>query len=81
MPGYSAEVWFGLLAPAGTPPAIVAQLNKAVTEVLSQPDIQQRYRAIGADTPNVSPARFREMLAAEVNRWTVLVKETGMKAE
>jgi tripartite-type tricarboxylate transporter receptor subunit TctC len=81
VPGYSAEVWFGLLAPAGTPPAIVAQLHKAVTDVLAQPDIQQRYRAIGADTPNASPARFREMLAAEVQRWATLVKETGMKAE
>jgi tripartite-type tricarboxylate transporter receptor subunit TctC len=79
--GYAAEVWFGLLAPAGTPQAIIAQLHKAVTEVLAQPDIQQRYRAIGADTPGVSPARFREMLAAEVQRWTVLVKETGIKAE
>jgi tripartite-type tricarboxylate transporter receptor subunit TctC len=81
VPGYAAEVWFGLLAPAGTPAAIVAQLHKAISEALALPDIQQRYRAIGADIQNVSPARFREQLAAEVQRWTVLVKETGIKAE
>lgn len=81
VPGYSAEVWFGLLAPAGTPPAIVAQLSKAIGDVLAQPDLQQRYRAIGADTPNLSPGQFRDTLAAEVQRWATLVKETGMKAE
>jgi len=81
VPGYAAEVWFGLLAPAGTPPAIVAQLNRAVMDVIAQPEVQQRYLAIGAETSRVSPAQFRDALAAEVQRWTTLVRETGIKAE
>ena len=79
--GYEASGWIGILAPAGTPPAIVASLNADVNAVLRQPDVSAQFAASGADVAGGSPDRFAVFIAAEIAKWSKVVKATGIKAE
>ena len=81
LPGFAVEAWFGILAPAATPPALIARLNDAVAIVLTQPEMQERFRTLGANPAIMKPAQFGDMLAAEFGRWQTLVRETGLKME
>lgn len=81
LPGFAVEAWFGILAPAGTPPAAITRLNDAVATVLAQPEMQERFRTLGASAATMKPALFGDMLAAEFARWQALVRETGLKIE
>ena len=75
--GYEATAWNGLLAPAGTPAAIVEQLNKAVNELLARPDVAQRLAADGADPGTGSVADFDRFIRAELDKWASAVKSSG----
>ncbi|MGE0097389.1 MAG: Bug family tripartite tricarboxylate transporter substrate binding protein [Hydrogenophaga sp.] len=81
VPGYSAEVWFGLFAPAGTPPAHIAKLNDALAKVLAMPEIKEKYAGVGASATHSTPAAFNEITRAESARWSDLISKTGLKAE
>ncbi len=74
---FEAITWFGLLAPAGTPAAIVGQLNKAVNAALQQPDVAEKLRGEGGDVLGGSAAEFASLLKAEVPRWAKIVKDSG----
>lgn len=74
---FEAITWFGLLAPAGTPAAIVGQLNKAVNAALQQPDVAEKLRAEGGDVLGGSAPEFASLLKAEVPRWAKIVKDSG----
>jgi tripartite-type tricarboxylate transporter receptor subunit TctC len=74
VPGYEYGTWYGLLAPAGVPRAIIEQLNKATAAVLNRPEIQQRYLVQGlTPTPSTS-AHFAAYLRAETEKWTKVVR-------
>jgi tripartite-type tricarboxylate transporter receptor subunit TctC len=75
--GYEATAWNGLLAPAGTPKGIVDQLNKAVNEILEQPDVAQRLAADGADPGTGSVADFDKFIRVELEKWAGAVKSSG----
>jgi tripartite-type tricarboxylate transporter receptor subunit TctC len=77
VPGYEATAWNGLLAPAGTPKDIVEQLNKAVNELLAQPDVAQRLVADGADPGTGSVADFDKFIRVELDKWARVVKSSG----
>jgi len=81
VPGYSAEVWFGLFAPAGTPPEIVARINDAVANAVAQPSIKEKFAGVGALATSNSPAAFGQTVKAEQARWGELIRKTGIKAE
>ena len=80
VPGFAAEAWYGLVVRAGTPPAIVARLSEAITTVLSQPDIIEKYRAVQVVA---RPGRneFAEVLRREHALWTKVVKEKNIRLE
>jgi tripartite-type tricarboxylate transporter receptor subunit TctC len=80
-PGFSAIQWWGLCAPAKTPDAVVAKLNKALNDALALPDIQQRLGDLAVEPTQLSPQQFRDFLVTEVNKWTRLVKDTNLKIE
>ena len=74
---FDAVTWFGVLAPAGTPAAIVQQLNKAINQALAQPDVAEKLRSEGGEVLGGSAEQFSALLRAEVPRWAKIVKESG----
>ena len=82
LPGYEAVQWFGMLAPAGTPRAIVTRLHDAVAQALNDPGVKQRFVEDGADpSPSASPEQFRAYIRAETAKWSKVVKNAGIAAD
>ena len=81
VPGYEAVVWYGIVAPKGTPPEIVATLNKAVNEVLADPKLNARLAELGGEPMPMTPAQFGKLIADETEKWAKVVKFSGAKAE
>ncbi len=80
VPGFEIYEWNALYAPAGTAPAIIAQLNAATNTVLAMPDVRQRFFQLGAEATAMSPADVGSYLRGEMAKWAKTVKETGIKA-
>ena len=78
---YRAEVWFGLLAPAGTPRAVVAKLNEAIVKVLQMPEMKARFELSGAAPAPSTPEQFAARIADENASWSKVVREAGIKIE
>ncbi len=76
-----ADNWYGLLAPAHTPPAVVAKLNDAVGKALADPDVRKKLVDSGAVPSPTTPADFGKLLASEIDRWGKVVRERGIKEE
>lgn len=73
--------WFGLVAPAGTPPEIVKMLNAAFVKALSDPAAIEKIRVLGAEPAPTSPEAFAKFIRSESEKWRRLIAETGIKAE
>jgi tripartite-type tricarboxylate transporter receptor subunit TctC len=80
VPGYEANNWWGMLAPAGTPPAIVEKLNKAVSTALDAPELQKQFEAQGATVVKMSPAEFGAYVESETVKWGEVVKQGHITA-
>ena len=81
VPGYEANNWNGIVAPSGTPGAIVNLLQKAVADVLKEPVIAERMAKSALEPIGDTPAEFARYLRAEAQKWGKLVKSAGIKAE
>jgi tripartite-type tricarboxylate transporter receptor subunit TctC len=81
VPGYETVNWFGLVAPAGTPPAIVERLHKEISAVQDLPAVKKQFDSDGATVMRMSPAEFGAYMAADMNKWQRVVKEAGIKAQ
>ena len=81
VPGYEAENWFGLFAPARTPQRIVARLNDAVVKVVRSPEIQAQFAALGADAVGNSPGEFAAFVRRDMERYARVVKLSGAKLD
>ena len=79
--GYEAYVWMGLLAPKGTPAALVEQINKDVTAVLESPDVRAHFANAGMETVGSTPAEFGAFFRNERERWAKTIRETGAKPD
>jgi tripartite-type tricarboxylate transporter receptor subunit TctC len=75
--GFEAVTWFGILAPAGTPAPIVAQLNKAINQALQHAEVADKLRSEGGDILGGSADQFGQLLRTEVPRWGKIVKDSG----
>jgi tripartite-type tricarboxylate transporter receptor subunit TctC len=80
-PDTTADNWYGLLAPAKTPPAVVAKLNDAVVAVLNLPDVREKLLQSGAVPSPTSSAEFGKILEEEHARWGKVIKEKNIKAD
>ncbi len=80
-PGFDVQSWFALVAPAGTPKAIIEKLNAALNKALVAPDVRQRLQELGATPDPGTPEKMRDFATAEVKRWREVVKASGAKAE
>ncbi|HSV81839.1 MAG TPA: tripartite tricarboxylate transporter substrate binding protein [Ramlibacter sp.] len=81
VPGYAVTGWWGLLAPAGTPPAIVARLNRELVKVLNTPDVRDKLRTDGIEGGGGTPEEFDAFIKRELVKWGKAVKESGAKVE
>lgn len=79
--GSGYDYWAGMLAPAGTPPAVVDKLNKAVVEVLAMPEVKERLAKIGGDPAPTNPKQFDDLVARELTENAELVKAAGIKGQ
>ena len=75
--GYDATLWLDLVAPAGTPPAIVQRLYSETAKALQDPDLQRSFRAAGVDAKSLTPAELAAFLRAEYEKWGKVVRDTG----
>ena len=81
VPGYELSVWFGVLAPAGTPRDIIGRLNAEIVKVLNSADVKDRFGKQGVEVRTSTPEQFGEFLRAEVARWAKVVKDADIKAD
>ena len=79
--GYVFDPWFGLLAPAKTPRAIVAKLSSEVARIVELPDVKERLRGLGADPAPTAPEEFDAYIKSEVAKFQKIVKDAGIKPE
>jgi tripartite-type tricarboxylate transporter receptor subunit TctC len=76
--GYEASVFYGVAAPHGTPPEIIAILNKALNETLTDPKIKARIADFGGVPMPMTPAEFGKLVADETTKWEKVVEKTGL---
>jgi tripartite-type tricarboxylate transporter receptor subunit TctC len=81
VPGYEVTVWFGLVAPAGTPREVIQKLNAEVTKILAMPDVRERFLAQGVDPVGSTPEQFADHIRAQMAKWAKVVHDAGVKAE
>lgn len=79
--GFDATSWFGLLAPAGTPPDVVNRLQQEVAKALGTPAIKERLLAQGAIPSGNTPQEFARFIDSEIRKWAVVVKASGAKVD
>jgi tripartite-type tricarboxylate transporter receptor subunit TctC len=81
VPGFDISNWFGLLAPAGTPPDVLDRLNAEVVKALAQPAVKARLAEQGAETVGDSREHFGAFIRAEAAKYAKLIKVSGARAE
>jgi tripartite-type tricarboxylate transporter receptor subunit TctC len=79
-PGFEATAWFGLMAPARTPPAVIVRLQRETARALTLPEIRARLGDLGMEVVANSPMEFLSLIRSETQQWAKLIKEAGIKA-
>jgi tripartite-type tricarboxylate transporter receptor subunit TctC len=77
-PGFEAISWFAILAPVGTPAAIVGKVHQDALKVLAQPDIQARLSQLGVETAGNSPAELAATIKSDIEKWAKVIKDAGI---
>jgi tripartite-type tricarboxylate transporter receptor subunit TctC len=81
VPGYEATIWLGLMAPKGTPQAVVDKLNAGVRQIIARPDVKAAWAKQGAVPMSMSPAEFKTYLEGDIKKWAGVVKVSGAKIQ
>jgi tripartite-type tricarboxylate transporter receptor subunit TctC len=81
VPGYEASVWYGIAAPRGTPPDVVAKLNQGVNAVLANPKLKERMREFGGDPMPLTPDAFGKLVADETEKWANVIRGANIHLE
>jgi tripartite-type tricarboxylate transporter receptor subunit TctC len=77
VPGFGATPWYGVFAPAGTPRAIITQLNAEIAKALDSTEVQERLAAVGCEPFKSTPEQFAQLVREDLPRWARIVKESG----
>jgi tripartite-type tricarboxylate transporter receptor subunit TctC len=78
-PGFDATTWYALMAPAGTPPAIVERLHRELARSLAQPEFRKRFDDVGMEPITRTFAEFVAALPGEAQQWAKVIKEAGIR--
>ena len=81
LPGFQVVVWFGVLAPAGTPPEIVAKLNDAIVRALATPSVKETLSKLGVEPKSSTPEEFAATIRADIDNWAKVVKDANITLE
>ena len=81
LPGFDISTWFGLMAPAGTPPDVVARWNAEIVKALNAPDVREKMLAQGAEPAPMTPAEFATFIARERDKYAKIVSASGAKVD
>ncbi len=81
LPGFEVVQWFGLFAPASTPPEIIAKLNIEINRALNQPDLKEEFSRQGFNVENRTPEQFKDYMKNESVKWKKLIKVAGIRGE
>jgi tripartite-type tricarboxylate transporter receptor subunit TctC len=81
VPKYEATIWLGLMAPKGTPKAVIDKLNEMVGKIASQPDVKQQWERQGATPMVMTPAAFDKYIQDDIAKWAHVIKSANIKAE
>jgi tripartite-type tricarboxylate transporter receptor subunit TctC len=79
--GYEALAWYGILAPAGTPPEALRSLHAELAKALAAPDLRQRFASIGVDPAPSTPAELQQLIRDETALWTKVIRSAGIKPD
>jgi tripartite-type tricarboxylate transporter receptor subunit TctC len=78
MPDLLIENWYGMIAPAGTPPAIVATINRIATQAMADPSVKQKLADQGLSVAGDTPEHFREFIGSEIAKWAKVITDAGL---
>jgi tripartite-type tricarboxylate transporter receptor subunit TctC len=81
IPKMDMDFWIGFGAPAGTPPAIIEKLNKDIVASLSLPDARKKIDEMGLTVVGSTPAQAAQLVDSEIQRWSAVIKQAGIKAD
>lgn len=81
IPGYEANVWFGIIAPQGTPAPVVARLNAEISRIIKKPEIQKRLADMGLTPIDGSPVQFQKVIDLEREKWGDVIKKSNLKLD
>ena len=81
VPGYEATIWLGLMAPKGTPPAVIARLNAEVGKITSNPEVRRAWAAQGTTAMTLGVDEFSRYVTDDITKWARVVKAAGIKAD
>jgi tripartite-type tricarboxylate transporter receptor subunit TctC len=79
-PGFEATSWFALLAPAGTPPAIVGKVHQEALKIVREPEMRVKFAQLGLDAVGSSPDQLEAIIKSDIAKWAKVIKEAGIKA-
>ena len=80
VPGYEVGIWYGLMAPAGTPEDILTKLSREQQAIVNLPDVRDRLAAQGFESFATSPATMRSTMKSEMEKWAKVIKDAGIKS-
>jgi tripartite-type tricarboxylate transporter receptor subunit TctC len=81
VPGYEATIWLGVVAPKGTPKAIVERLNAEITRVTTGADVKAAWAKQGANPLVMNPAEFEQYLLGDIAKWRKVITDAGIKRD
>ena len=81
VPGYELTSWYGILAPAKTPPEIVKKLNEVLVSIVAMPDVQRQMLEGGSEPSSTTPEKFESMIVDDLKKYTKLVTDLNLKAD
>ncbi|MBI4189405.1 MAG: hypothetical protein HY525_02570 [Betaproteobacteria bacterium] len=81
LPGYEIFVWYGVLATAGTPTAVINRLHSEISKIVQLPEIKERWAVLGAEPVHNTPGQFAAFLKTDLGKWAKVVRDSGAKID
>jgi tripartite-type tricarboxylate transporter receptor subunit TctC len=81
VPGYDATSWYGILGPAGLPPAIVARLNAELKKIVLSPAMTEKFKTLGIEAVTGTPQEFATYIRSEMEKWRAVVRAADIKVD